>query len=44
MAQYSEEKELEQISEITFENLDVTDLSEVEEVITPGWGTKECCR
>ena len=39
-----EERTTEQIASISFEQLDITELAEVEEVITPGWGTRECCR
>ncbi len=31
------------IEEIRFENIDIDSLQQIEEVITPGWGTKECC-
>lgn len=30
-------------SEIKFEKIDLTNLEEVEEVVTPGWGTHTCC-
>ena len=31
------------IEEIQFEEVDSKNLQQIEEVITPGWGTKECC-
>ena len=31
------------IEEIRFENIDIDSLQQIEEVITPGWGPKECC-
>lgn len=31
------------MEDIEFENLDYEELQEIEEVITPGWGTKQCC-
>ena len=30
-------------SEIKFEKIDLTNLEEVEEVVTPGWGPHTCC-
>lgn len=32
-----------EVEEISFETINVEKLQDVEEIITPGWGTKHCC-
>lgn len=38
-----ENKELKEV-EINFETIDVAKFHQIEEVVTPGWGTKNCCQ
>lgn len=35
--------ETNEMKEVMFENLNLAELDEMEEVITPGWGTLGCC-
>lgn len=31
------------LKSLNFDNLCFDEVCEIEEIVTPGWGTKECC-
>lgn len=37
-----DKKEKDEI-EVKFDKFDMTNLEELEEIVTPGWGTEHCC-